>query len=1803
MKKILAFCLILALIIPLVPAVSVNAWNMPSGAPPVIDDQKFQFTAFKNGEVLLNKTQGRLPALGFNSWHAYGSNITEARIRNIADAFVSRGLKDAGYEYIVVDDGCYPRDRVDGRLTNNSAFASGFKALGDYIHDLGLKFGMYNSVGTITCAAQAGLYGNEDLDAQSFAEWGVDYLKIDFCAFPWDSGYQSAGGSSLQYVYTPRIRSMKVSGNGMAEITLNAVSDGIPINGPVVSASGNYVERIGTDPGKYPAQLYYNQSIETPYWKELQFNVEVPEDGTYDLVLNYATGNPARYSDDESAAYTSTTSRVGRWVQIALGPEDENEVRIFDGALPQTDFGTTQTYTFTDSPVIKADLKAGVNIVRLMNHRRQETSLYAYAALLDGLNKAGVGDKVNLSLCEWGQARTYEWGYKVGHSWRTSNDITYNVGPGNASWGSGNPLTTVNTMMAQYNKTVVLDEYAGLDRGWNDPDMMVIGMGNVTEVMARSHMALWCMMNSPILLGFDLANDTLWEANKHIVLNNDVIALNQDPLGIQCKRIYSSVAATGDPSTEYIANTNRIDVLAKPLANGDLALTFINVGSGTNGAKSASVDVADIVKYLGGKMINAEAFKNAACYKVKDLWTKAESINDSGVFSANLPVQESLTIRITPVAPLGFAVSPIPQNVLAGANVEFTAAAAGGFEPYSYQWQSAASAAGPWADIDGETLGTLALDAVTVAMSGTHYRCAVTDSESSIAFSNGARLQVTAGTTRTAAPTASPGNNSTIGINASIWLYSNVAIANGVQIFYTTGATAADTPDPNMGSAKYNDPLCVVAPPEPGTFCVKAIATSTNAAASPVATFSFTVNNSTARLTDIKSDPDFIAWKANHFQGAVPKSVDDKITQVMGAMTQANKTSLLEGTSSLVGLLPASGRIPGAAGGTNAVANLGIPSTSLADGPAGLRITVSNTGTSNATPAERNTTFWPNGSARSSAWNKPLSVEMGAAWGMEHYYFGNDIALAPGQNIHRSVLNGRNFEYYSEDPFLSGSTSAAEVKGFQTKDVGMTIKHYAVNNQETSRTNLPTNVSTRALREIYLRNFEYTVQEAQPWSVMNSYNQINGTSAAQSYGLNTTILRNEWGFKGFVMTDWGMTGSSAGNAGDIYPGFNNGNPIASGHGSRVMSGSDVAEYSGSASDITNALSNANHPLTQAEIDLSVRRVLQYVVKTPVFNDKPLSMGATDESLKAENRALGVEIGTESVILLKNGAVAGGKPALPLDKAAPGQLLSLGLAASSLIAGGTGSGAVNMSTADTNAVPSLNTAIANIIGAGSMINTATLSATGLTTASGERVVTQALWDTWAGEEINAVVYCIKRTSGESSDVNGTSIPTTAGSTGYRLSANEQNLITQGSAFARAQGIPFVVVLNMGTWVRISDWEDKADAIVMAWEQGMGGGVPAARVIFGDANPSGKTPTSVPVDVVGNAANGQKLNPSEGQFGSSSGATYLEGIFVGYRYYDTFDVPVTYPFGYGLSYTTFGYSGAALDKAEFAGADGSLTASVIITNTGAVAGKEVVQFYVGAPGVSMVKPVKELKGYGKTDLLDPGESQTISAAFDAMSLASYDDQTGEWVIEPGQYVVYFGASSKDIRAVKWFTVGSEIVVKTVSKNAMAPRVSFTEIKPAQSIVTFEPGGGAAAFRKAYTTGAAYGILPELPAGYAWCKAGGIAVDESTIAAAGSHTLVPGHAPPKLTQEGGLVKATITYANYDGGAPVSARLILALYDGAGKMLAMTEAGTASAIEAGSLASLEVSLAVSGAAVARGFLWDGAYVPLTDSAMLELK
>jgi hypothetical protein len=370
--------------------------------------------------------------------------------------------------------------------------------------------------------------------------------------------------------------------------------------------------------------------------------------------------------------------------------------------------------------------------------------------------------------------------------------------------------------------------------------------------------------------------------------------------------------------------------------------------------------------------------------------------------------------------------------------------------------------------------------------------------------------------------------------------------------------------------------------------------------------------------------------------------------------------------------------------------------------------------------------------------------------------------------------------------------------------------------------------------------------------------------------------------------------------------------------------------------------------------------------------------------------------------------------------------------------------------------------------------------------------------------------------------------------------------------------------------------------------------------------------VPYAISGNAANGARYNPSEGQFGGS-GATnpvyYNEGFYVGYRYYDTFNVPVAFPFGHGLSYTKFDYSEAKLGKATFDGVSDKLTASVKVTNTGSVAGKEVVQFYVGAPGVQLAKPVKELKGYEKTRLLQPGESETITVEFNAMSLASYADRTvdgaveGDWPVEKGHYVVYFASSSQDIRATRSFVVPGGFIARQVNANAMKPTAAnqttldANTIRPTQIKVTFRPLPGAAegaSFEKAYSVmNGSYNYLPELPAGYGWFIDGTDSqVYEDSMVTLGDKTLVAGRDSVRLTLGDPDVTATVVYDNNSAQA-MTATLVVALYDIKGKLISVSTKDAP--VAAGAAAPLELSTAVDNAATIRGFLWNGAsFTPL---------
>lgn len=585
----------------------------------MVKDPIYRFDHISDGKILHQKKKGHLPAMGWNSWNAFGSGNTEKLTKEMADAFEKLELDKVGYQYIVLDDGCYKPERIDGKLANDEVkFPSGFRALADYIHEKGLKFGMYNDIGVRLCAgAWVGTCGHEKTDAETYLNWCVDFLKVDNCYYLWDNA-TFADPTNAKYVYTPNIRGISIKGNDV-NLEYSAVKDGI-LTGTRAEKTDSYVTKIGTFDGTGPD--FSPVGVQS---SELHFCVNVPESGEYELRLTYATG------EEEG---------VGGWLQLAVG---EGTDLIYDDFLPATD----GTEVFTVSDPISISLNAGENLLRIMNHRRQENTLGSYGTLVKELNALDPDKDMILSICEWGKTQPQNWGYKVGDSWRILNDITFQVGadgdPGQASWTSD----YTNGLMPQYNKAVIMDEFSGLEKGWNDPDMMMIGMNGMTEIMNKTHMTMWCMMNSPLMLGLDLRRvekgDALWK----IIANQDVIALNQDSLGIQAKRIFCSCTDEA-PDQTYVKDGNRVDILAKPLADGSVALSFINV-SEEKKDEIFAVTVDEIVAALREKMIHAEAFAESEAYEVMDLWSKEKySVEGKKFEVSSLEAYDNITIRVTP---------------------------------------------------------------------------------------------------------------------------------------------------------------------------------------------------------------------------------------------------------------------------------------------------------------------------------------------------------------------------------------------------------------------------------------------------------------------------------------------------------------------------------------------------------------------------------------------------------------------------------------------------------------------------------------------------------------------------------------------------------------------------------------------------------------------------------------------------------------------------------------------------------------------------------------------------------------------------------------------------------------------------------------------------------------------------------------------------------------------------------------------------------------------------------------------------
>ena len=727
----------------------------------------------------------------------------------------------------------------------------------------------------------------------------------------------------------------------------------------------------------------------------------------------------------------------------------------------------------------------------------------------------------------------------------------------------------------------------------------------------------------------------------------------------------------------------------------------------------------------------------------------------------------------------------------------------------------------------------------------------------------------------------------------------------------------------------------------------------------------------------------------------VPQLREDNIHEVISAMTDEEKCTLIVGgrAKSFNGIGHTNTGVPGAASVINGIPRLGIPTVVLADGPAGLRISPTREGD----PRTFYCTGYPIATMLSSTWNLDLVEEAGRNMGNEVLEYGVDILLAPGANIHRNPLCGRNFEYYSEDPLLTGKMAAAMINGIESNGVGTSLKHFAVNNQEYNRLSNDAIVSERALREIYLRNFEIAVKESQPWTIMTSYNFINGEHAAESPRLLTDILRGEWGFEGAVMTDWGG-------------GYDDAAIVRAGN-EMIQPGTDERYI-----NLLTAIKDGS--LSREAVDRAVERILQLVVKTPKFKGY---MPSEAPDLK-EHAKVCKKIADEGVVMLKNEGAA-----LPVST--DQEIALFGVTSYDFIAGGTGSGNVNrpyvvdlmsgLSNSGFRLEPDVDAFYKEYM-EDEKYRRNRINGTNPWYVDREpaiEVVPVELIQN-AAENADAAVITIGRVFGEGKDRDYFH--------SYLLSAREQELIDCVSRSFHAKGKKVSVILNCGGVIDMCSWQDKADAILLCWQPGQEGGNTVASVLCGDVNPSGHLPSTISVRY--------ELEPTADNFPQVFAdkpfnysyyrqiktkklplhtvrnidyTNYEEGIYVGYRYFNTFaPKAVAYPFGFGLSYTEFDFK-----KMDIKPAEGGWNVSVTVENTGKVAGKDVVQVYVKAPKGELDKPERELKGFAKTPELAPGESCELSIFISHDSLASYDEKSSSWVVEKGKYTFVAAQDASD------------------------------------------------------------------------------------------------------------------------------------------------------------------------------------------------
>lgn len=757
-----------------------------------------------------------------------------------------------------------------------------------------------------------------------------------------------------------------------------------------------------------------------------------------------------------------------------------------------------------------------------------------------------------------------------------------------------------------------------------------------------------------------------------------------------------------------------------------------------------------------------------------------------------------------------------------------------------------------------------------------------------------------------------------------------------------------------------------------------------------------------------------------------PQLNANNIEEVIKAMTLEEKAQLLVGggNDGFVGSGAMLGHqkkfVPGAAGTTVAIPRLGIPATVQCDGPAGVHIDAHREGDIRNYYA----TGFPVGTCLASTWNTDLVRKVGEAIGNETLEYGCDVVLGPGMNLHRNPLCGRNFEYYSEDPVVTGLMGTAFVLGVQSQGVGVSAKHFAVNSQESDRTRVDERLSQRALRELYLKGFEMMVRKSNPWTIMSAYNKVNGVYAQGNKDLLTNILRNDWGYKGIVETDW------IGKREDL--------PVEQ----EVAAGNDLLMpgYPAQVKDIVNAVKSGK--LDVNDVDRNVRRMLEYIVKTPRFKGYKYS-GEPD--LKA-HAAITRQSSTEGMVLLKNNA------ALPIRGLKTVALF--GVNSYDFMSGGLGSGAVNvgysvdmvtgLKNIGVTTTPQLTEIYQNYVKYAKAKLKADKNPMMWFLNQGQPKLDEIdiTERCVANEEpkADAAIITIGRQAGEGMDrqINGE----------FNLSKTEQDMIFRVSDAFHAKGKKVIVIINSGSVMETASWRDRVDAILVAWQPGIEGGNSVADILTGKVNPSGKLTMTWPIAATdhpstANFAKEYDMYTYKNMEGWGKGnipgvdfSNHEEDIYVGYRYFDTFKKDVAYPFGFGLSYTTF-----EMGKPSVKANGKNIEVSVTVKNTGKVAGKQVAQVYVTAPKGAYEKPAKELKAFGKTRELKPGESQTLKMTLEKRDLASFDEANSQWKVDAGNYLFQVGTDVESIKGTATLKV-AEYTEKTSS--ACAPNVQLNYLK---------------------------------------------------------------------------------------------------------------------------------------------------------------